>query len=219
MKKWNVMLIDHDRLFSAALGTLINGGPFRIGIIAISLSEADAALNRQPSPDVIIVATALVPDEDALTHLRDRSGARIVLLGSGDTTASLIQALRAGADAYLDKGMSRESLWRALHLVVLGEVVYPLGVADLLTPAMAEPPAAAPPAIENGGTLSRREVQILRCLLAGQSNKTIARHLCITESTVKMHFKNVMRKIQAQNRTQAAVWAIQNGLSPSAGAS
>ena len=64
------------------------------------------------------------------------------------------------------------------------------------------------------GPVSVRAANYDVYVLAGQSNKAIARNLHITESTVKMHFKNVMRKINAQNRTQAAVWAIQNGLSP-----
>ncbi|WP_349017871.1 response regulator transcription factor [Azospirillum brasilense] len=100
--------------------------------------------------------------------------------------------------------MSSESLLRALQLVMLGEVVYPTHVASLLIAnANSErpQPERAQPA---NNELSKREVQILRCLLAGQSNKAIARNLHITESTVKMHFKNVMRKINAQNRTQAA---------------
>lgn len=209
-----VTLIDHDQLFSAALEALLDGSPFRIAATAPTVAAGVASLKHPPSPDIVIVAAALL-DGGALPCLRAHTGARLVVLGSSSGGEPLAQALRGGADAYLDKGMSRESLIRALHLVALGEAVYPLSAAELLTTAApSPPPAPAPPTADGGGMLSRRELQILQCLLAGQSNKAIARRLCITESTVKMHFKNVMRKIQAQNRTQAAVWAIQNGLSP-----
>lgn len=227
MQSWNVMLVDHDRLFSAALATLIGGGPFRaIGHAAdadeaLDLIEAGTAA-RGPEPDLIVLALqdGLAEDIAGIRRLREATDARIVVLADTIADHTLSLSLRSGADAYLNKSMSSESLLRALQLVMLGEVVYPTHVASLLIANVNDRPvpqqraAAAAPSNE----LSKREVQILRCLLAGQSNKAIARHLHITESTVKMHFKNVMRKINAQNRTQAAVWAIQNGLSPLANA-
>lgn len=215
MKTWNVMLVDHDRLFSAALGTLIGSGPFRVCHHAANVDDAQAAITQGIDPDLIVVALGEGATEDVsgVKRLRSATGARIVVLADGIADRTLSLSLKAGADGYLNKSMSSESLLRALQLVMLGEVVYPTHVASLLIANVNERPAPerAQPA---NNELSKREVQILRCLLAGQSNKAIARNLHITESTVKMHFKNVMRKINAQNRTQAAVWAIQNGLSP-----
>ena len=215
MKTWNVMLVDHDRLFSAALGTLISGGPFRVCHHAANVDDAQAAIAQGADPELVVVALQEGTADDAggVKRLRGATGARIVVLADTIADRTLSMSLKAGADAYLNKSMSSESLLRALQLVMLGEVVYPTHVASLLIANVNERPvpARAQPA---NNELSKREVQILRCLLAGQSNKAIARNLHITESTVKMHFKNVMRKINAQNRTQAAVWAIQNGLSP-----
>ncbi|HYH39239.1 MAG TPA: response regulator transcription factor [Azospirillum sp.] len=215
MDTWNVMLIDHDRLFSAALGTLISSGPFRICHYAVDAGDAAAAVERGSEPDLIVMALQDGSAEElaGIKRLRTATGARIAVLADEMLDRSLSLALRAGADAYLNKSMSSESLLRALQLVMLGEVVYPTHVASLLIATANERPTPTRAAPTNN-ELSKREVQILRCLLAGQSNKAIARNLHITESTVKMHFKNVMRKINAQNRTQAAVWAIQNGLSP-----
>ncbi|HYH19993.1 MAG TPA: response regulator transcription factor [Azospirillum sp.] len=216
MSNWNVMLVDHDRLFSAALGTLISSGPFRICQHAANAHDAHAALEQGADPDLIVMALQEGSAEElaSLKRLRATSGARIAVLADAMADRSLSLALKAGADAYLNKGMSSESLLRSLHLVMLGEVVYPTHVASLLIATANERPQQPRVAPTPSNELSKREVQILRCLLAGQSNKAIARNLHITESTVKMHFKNVMRKINAQNRTQAAVWAIQNGLSP-----
>ncbi|CAO3422983.1 LuxR C-terminal-related transcriptional regulator [Azospirillum doebereinerae] len=216
MKTWNVMLVDHDRLFSAALATLIGGGPFRAGTFASSADDALDIIAGGVEPDLIVLALqdGLAEDIAGIKRLRGSTQARIVVLADTIADRTLSLSLKAGADAYLNKGMSSESLLRALQLVMLGEVVYPTHVASLLMAAANERPAPPPPSAPPSSDLSKREVQILRCLLAGQSNKAIARNLHITESTVKMHFKNVMRKINAQNRTQAAVWAIQNGLSP-----
>ncbi len=219
MEPWNVMLIDHDRLFSAALGTLISNGPFRVCHSAVDGIDAATAVDHGIEADLIVVALQNGSAEEitGIKRLRGATGARIAVLADDVLDRSLSMALKAGADAFLNKSMSSESLLRALQLVMLGEVVYPTHVASLLSVGANERPTPPRP-VSASNELSKREVQILRCLLAGQSNKAIARNLRITESTVKMHFKNVMRKINAQNRTQAAVWAIQNGLSPLANA-
>lgn len=219
MKTWTVMLVDHDRLFSAALATLIGAGPFQVDAHASSADDALEVIAKGSVPDLIVLALqdGLAEEITGIKRLREATPARIVVLADTVADRSLSLSLRAGADAYLNKGMSSDSLLRALQLVMLGEVVYPTHVASLLMAAANTRPTVAPPPVASAvpsSDLSKREVQILRCLLAGQSNKAIARNLHITESTVKMHFKNVMRKINAQNRTQAAVWAIQNGLSP-----
>lgn len=219
MKMWTVMLVDHDRLFSAALATLISAGPFHVDAHASSADDALEVIARGSAPDLIVLALqdGLAEEIASIKRLREATPARIVVLADTVADRSLSLSLRAGADAYLNKSMSSDSLLRALQLVMLGEVVYPTHVASLLMAAANARPTIAPPPVASAvpsSDLSKREVQILRCLLAGQSNKAIARNLHITESTVKMHFKNVMRKINAQNRTQAAVWAIQNGLSP-----
>lgn len=215
-ENWNVMLVDSDRLFVAALGALLEGGPFKVASTSASYAEALACMEMGPPPDLVLVSlpSSAIRAEETAMLARMRAKTRrghLVVLASDMATPAVQAALMAEADACLHKGMSCEGLTRALHLVVLGEAVFPREVADLL--------AGAPPEGLRGetgieeGELSRRELEILHCLLAGQSNKAIARNLNITESTVKMHFKNVMRKIRAQNRTQAAVWAIQHGLS------
>jgi len=217
MKMWNVMLVDRDRLFAAALGTLIGGGPFRIVHHAATPADAVSSIAAGNDPDLVILAMpGGTEDAEGLKRLRPLTEGRLVVLADEADDRLLTMALRNGADACLHKGMSSESLLRALHLVALGEVVYPTHVAALLLAGTNGRPFPSIRASPAGGALSKREIQILRCLLAGQSNKAIARHLQITESTVKMHFKNVMRKIAAENRTQAAVWAIQNGLAPMA---
>lgn len=215
MTRWSVLLVDADRLFCAALGALLDGTEFHIIREEASLASALAVVSNGLRPDLILVDVHPKGPETLLQlrQLRSATDARLVILASDMSPASVSMALQVGLDGHLNKSMSSEALRRSLHLVMLGEAVFPAHIATLLSGGSGEMPTPAPSGAL-ASDLSKREIEILRCLLAGQSNKTIARNLCITESTVKMHFKNVMRKIRAQNRTQAAVWAIQNGLSP-----
>lgn len=219
MTNCDVMLVDSDRLFCAALGALLSSTSFRISAEYTSLADATVAVRQGSHPDLILLnlQSGNADELAMLKQLRSSAAAsRIVVLASELTPQILSGALQAGADGCLNKTMSCEALQRSLHLVMLGEAVFPRRIADLLISSGIEETALAPSASlpSLGNELSKREIEILRCLLGGQSNKAIARNLSITESTVKMHFKNVMRKIRAQNRTQAAVWAIQHGISP-----
>jgi two-component system nitrate/nitrite response regulator NarL len=142
-----------------------------------------------------------------------------------------VAALEAGAVAYLLKSNSLDALVKALEMVMLGATVLPAATPAPapLAPSMSSEPSFAPAMREealqprqNGGPipgdgsdelshrLSGREVATLRCLLAGYSNKLIAREFAITEATVKVHVKAILRKIRVANRTQAAIWAIRH---------
>jgi two-component system nitrate/nitrite response regulator NarL len=130
----------------------------------------------------------------------------------------IAEILRSGADAYILNVHSRDALLKSLDLaileqklVVLGGDGVPLKFSEVRTkPTQSN---AAPRSNGNGAArLSNRELEVLSCLSCGDSNKIIARTCHIAESTVKIHLKSILRKIHAQNRTQAAIWAIQNGL-------
>jgi two-component system nitrate/nitrite response regulator NarL len=211
-----VLMVDRDLLFGAALGMLLVEDGYTAGPPLPGLGEAIEAVEGGRRADLLVVDPCGQPDAaDRLRRLRwMMQPARLVVL-SGETSDELLYAsLQAGADAHLAKTASFDTLRHALRLVRLGEAVFPSRALELLEERPVEPAelweGPAP------GRLSQREMQILCCLLAGNSNKVIARRLAITESTVKMHFKNLMRKIHAQNRTQAAVWAVQHGIEPSA---
>jgi two-component system, NarL family, nitrate/nitrite response regulator NarL len=118
-------------------------------------------------------------------------------------------AMGAGADGYLLKDVSPEALIQSLQLVVIGEKVFPTNLAALLLTQISTP---APQSSWRG--LSAREREILQHLVTGASNKLIANRLGITEATVKVHLKTLLRKIDVNNRTQAAIWAMNNGIIP-----
>ncbi len=124
--------------------------------------------------------------------------------------AALRNVLRAGADGYLVNDISLEALSLSMLLAVTGEKVPPGSLADVLASDRSEFRVST--VSRDHGQLTERERLILQCLTKGYSNKVIARMLNITEGTVKVHLKSLMRKISVVNRTQAALWAGSRGI-------
>ncbi|HEY0835313.1 MAG TPA: response regulator transcription factor [Azospirillum sp.] len=210
----NVFLIDSNKLFREGMKRLFESSPFRVLGEAGNLREGVPAVQSAGvRPSLILIDLASGGDEEveAMRGLRAQfPEIRIVILTSDLCTRRLSGALGAGADGYLMKDIACEALMQSLRLVMMGEKVFPTHLAELLVSGRAEEIGAEVPARRKG--LSQREVQILRCLLNGNSNKMIANHLNITEATVKVHLKSLLRKINASNRTQAAIWALNNGI-------
>jgi two-component system nitrate/nitrite response regulator NarL len=136
-------------------------------------------------------------------------GALLVILADHFDFDSVATAFRWGVDGYLVKEISSEPLIGALRLVALGEKVLP---SELAT-CMGERPYASGWTVNlSDVNLSEREMQVLQLLILGSANKVIGRCLGICEATVKVHVKAALRKLQVSNRTQAAIWAVQRGL-------
>jgi two-component system, NarL family, nitrate/nitrite response regulator NarL len=133
-------------------------------------------------------------------------GAKIVALTSQADSRELELDDIAPLSGLLTYDLSAEAFVRSLRLIGSGERVFP---RDLALGRRPQGPSAPEPQSDSA-RLSPREKEILSHLLAGHSNKLIARELGITEATVKVHLKSVLRKIGADNRTQAAIWALAN---------
>jgi two-component system nitrate/nitrite response regulator NarL len=135
---------------------------------------------------------------------------RIVVLADELCLTDMARLLNAGADGYLVNDLSAEAFSLSLQLVMKGEKALPSTLASVL--ARDSGGASNGAAITVQKHLTEREKQILKCLLHAYSNKHIARALDISEGTVKVHLKSLMKKIAAGNRTQAALWARNNGI-------
>jgi len=165
-------------------------------------------------PDLVLLDLHL-PDatgSDLIPQMREwKPGVRVLVLTGFASRHEVVPAIQAGADGYLLKDLSAEALSLSLLLVMRGEKALPSSLASVL----ADDPrtgAAHGASIKAQKHLTEREQQILRCLLNAYSNKHIARALNISEGTVKVHLKSLMKKIAAGNRTQAALWARNNGI-------
>ncbi len=206
MTNLTVFLIDPNRLFREGLKRVLDSARFTVVGEAASLHETTAS-----EADLMLIDPAAgdITPESFQALRATHPKIRIVVLTSELDAQHLAVALRAGANGYLRKDIASEALMQSLTLVMMGETVFPTELAALLANGRAS--TLAEPPIQRKG-LSPRETQILRCLLNGNSNKMIANHLNITEATVKVHLKSLLRKINASNRTQAAIWAMNNGV-------
>jgi two-component system, NarL family, nitrate/nitrite response regulator NarL len=213
MTNGSVFLIDASRLFREGLRRIVSD--FSFAAIHASRSVADALpLIESSQPSLVLVD---FPDSGAavtegIGQIRAAAPlTRIVVLTETIRVGRLSEALSAGVDGYLLKNMSADALHQSLQLVLLGEKVFPTDLAHLL---ISDRLTARNEAVQgdhvNG--LSDREMQILGYLTSGAQNKQIANDLQISDGTVKVHLKAILKKIGVQNRTQAALWALSQGM-------
>jgi DNA-binding NarL/FixJ family response regulator len=181
-------------------------------IVAEAATGAEAV--RQASahrPDIVLLDLEM-PELDGvqvIQRLRDACPtARIIVFTAFDTDDKIVGAVRAGAHGYLLKGAPREELFRAIRLVSEGgSLLQPIVATKLMQHVSGR--STLPPLPE---PLTEREMDVLRCLALGRSNKEIAAQLSISERTVKFHMSAILGKLNAANRTEALTLAAQHGL-------
>ena len=196
--------IEPNRLFRDGLRYLLAGTRFAV---AAEFATVEQALAHGGAAPGLLITGQATPKAGELRGLRETyPAARIVVLADHLTLEALHDALGAGVDGFLVKTVSPEALVQSLRLVLMGEKVFPTHLAALLT----QVDAPVPRGPLRG--LSPREQEILLALVTGASNKLIANRLGITEATVKVHLKALLRKLEVTNRTQAAIWAMNHGL-------
>ncbi len=215
MENVEILLVDANKLFREGLKRLLDNSSFVITAEADALQDGIVRMEAGSQAKVALVEFDAGSDDVSLLHQMREKFPELKLVVLAATTRNihhLARCFEAGADAYLLKNISPDALKQSLKLVLLGEKVFPTRLAALLVSGQVDTqkPSTASADLEG---LSEREVQILRCLLNGHPNKVIAKKLNITEATVKVHLKGVLKKINAANRTQAAIWALNNGLS------
>lgn len=148
-----------------------------------------------------------------LANLKSRfPDMRVALMVDGFEFAQMVEAFELGAHAYLLKEIGADPLVESLRLVNQGEKVLPSALLNHLPQTQAIHETQAEVQVQLSELLSEREIDTLRCLVMGYPNKVIAYRLDISEATVKVHVKAILRKLSVQNRTQAAIWAVNQGL-------
>jgi len=217
MKLGAVLIVLPSPLLRDALARILRD----VGATMIhEASDLDDALSclrslKSDRPDLVIVDAALCNERaNAIGSVQQEGGrARVVVLGYDINAISSDNVLVA--DGVLTFDITANMMVRSLRLIQNGERVVPreLMQAILRSREGRNQPAAPvqPLRLRRSQAPSPREAEILERLMQGHSNKTIARQLGITETTVKVHLKSLLRKINANNRTQAAIWALNNG--------
>jgi two-component system, NarL family, nitrate/nitrite response regulator NarL len=209
-----VYLLSANPIAREGLRRIIADQGFAVAQVAVAVDE----LELDPSNEGLALIDDAVP-EAQLAFLRDLAAAgsslRPVVLATAFDLATMSQCFSEGAEGYLIKDMDVKALTAALQLIAAGHKVMPSALADQL-PARYAPPLSAP---ESSGeqalddaNLSQRERDVLCCVMGGYPNKVIARQLDISEATIKVHVKAILRKLKVMNRTQAALWAHSRGM-------
>lgn len=220
------VLIGKCILLREGLARILRSANFRI--VASASCADDLLLSKlQPQPPLFLIVHTGDDFDAAVEQIelfRDQyPGGRIAIVADRYRLDELVSAFRAGANGYFIDVMTCDVFIKSIELVMMGETVFPPAfLSFVLDPEGDHRDEAGPDEDTDRANvvtaddriapqLSPREKSILRCLIQGDSNKCIARKIDIAEATVKVHIKAILRKIRVHNRTQAAIWGMNNG--------
>jgi len=206
------LIIDDHPLFRKGVSQLV-ALDTRLQLVGeASSGEQGIELAKALDPDLVLLDLNMkgMGGIATLQALRDAGvAARIVILTVSDAADDLVAAIRAGADGYLLKDMEPDDLLARIGEALYGRMVISDSLNGLLAHALRD---EAQTEARRQAPLTQRERAILGCLANGLSNKLIARELDIAEGTVKVHIKNLLKKLKFRSRLEAAVWAIDEGI-------
>ncbi|MGD8481132.1 MAG: LuxR C-terminal-related transcriptional regulator, partial [Methyloceanibacter sp.] len=198
--------IDSHPLFRIGAAQLIADQEDFEVIGEAGLCEDGVALAETLKPDIVLMDLNGGGDFEALLRIKRASDdTKVVVLTASDAERDVLRAVRAGVKGYLLKGSQPDEILKKLRLAWRGNTVFTETLMDLLLNAMRD---GAPSVRTVPDCLTAREKQILELIAGGQSNKNIARELNISDGTVKVHVKNILRKLNLKSRLEAAVWAL-----------
>jgi DNA-binding NarL/FixJ family response regulator len=206
-----VLVVDDQQLIRDGISALLSIRP-GITVLGTAVNGREAVEKAvELRPDVVLMDVRM-PELDgveAVAVLRGRAPeCRVVMLTTFDDEEYVVQALRAGASGYLLKDLPAEELAHAIRLAHSGVTQLDSSVAGRLAAALPPPPSASAPAV----ALSPREVDILRLVARGRTNREIATQLYLSEGTVKNHISRILSRLALRDRTQAALRARDLGL-------
>ena len=207
-----ILLIDDHPMLRNGVKQLI-ALDSRLKVIGeASNGEQGVELAKQLDPDLILLDLNMpgMNGLDTLDSMRQTSlSGRIVVFSVSNHEDDVVTALKRGADGYLLKDMEPEDLLAALHNAAAGKMV----LSEALTPVLAASLRESRPSGDRDiQSLTPRERDIIKLLAEGLPNKMIARRLNITESTVKVHVKHLLKKMKLKSRVEAAVWVLQSNV-------
>jgi DNA-binding NarL/FixJ family response regulator len=206
-----VLIVDDQTLFRAGLARLLESDP-RVRVVGQAADGAEALKQVEALKPGVVLMDLKMPNVDGVEATRritaQYPGTKVLVLTTFDADSHVIQALRAGASGYLLKDSQPSAIVSSILAVMVDERVLASAVVsrvlDMLTGA------ATPKEYYDG--LTAREVEILKLLATGQSNKQVARRLEISEKTVRNHVSHMYEKLGIYDRSQAVLYAVRKGL-------
>ncbi|BDH45622.1 nitrate/nitrite response regulator protein NarL [Salmonella enterica subsp. enterica serovar Choleraesuis] len=205
-----ILLIDDHPMLRTGVKQLISMAPDITVVGEAGNGETGVIMAEELDPDLILLDLNMpgINGLETLDRLREKAlSGRIVVFSVSNHEEDVVSALKRGADGYLLKDMEPEDLLKALHQAAAGEMV----LTETLTPVLAASLRANRAGSDRDvNQLTPRERDILKLIAQGLPNKMIARRLDITESTVKVHVKHLLKKMKLKSRVEAAVWVHQD---------
>jgi DNA-binding NarL/FixJ family response regulator len=202
-KHIRLLVVDDHQAFRMGLVAMVNEYPDLEVVAEAGTGPQAIELFRACHPDVVLMdlrLPGLSGVEATLAIRKEFPRSHIIIITTYDGDEDIYRALQSGAQGYLLKDMSKEELVGAIRAVQAGQHHIPPHVANRLAERMGRP------------ELTLREIEVLKLVVKGKSNKEIAQDLHITEETVKGHLKSVFGKLGVNDRTQAAMSALQHGI-------
>ncbi|MBX5436427.1 MAG: response regulator transcription factor [Alicyclobacillaceae bacterium] len=214
MQRIRVLLVDDHALFRQGVAAILSKtddievvGEAEHGKMAVELC-------RQLTPDIVLMDINM-PVCDGLEATRqikrEQPNVKILILTVSDTEEMLFEAVKSGASGYVLKNANPAMVIDSVRRVSMGEPVIPGNLAMQIISEFSKPAerTSQPAEVEE---LTEREIEVLRYLSAGATNRDIAQALFISENTVRNHVRNILEKLHLSNRVQAAAYAVQQGL-------
>ncbi len=205
-----VLVADDHSLFRDGLVSLLEAAGYEV-VGQVGDGEAAIEAAGRLHPDLVLLDISM-PGLDGLQALRrikaDRPEAQVVMLTVSDDEATLLEAMRSGAQGYLLKSLNAAEFLAMIEGLERGEAAVTRRTTARLIEGLSrpeEPPSEREP-------LTARERALLTLVVRGFSNKAIALEMAISENTVKYYMKHILQKLGAQNRTEAATQALRSGL-------
>lgn len=209
MDKIRLVLIDDHPIFREGVASILGSEP-DIEIVGQGLAAEDAVrLTRDTLPDIILLDVNMPGGgvNAALTITKEFPVVKIIMLTGSSEEDDVITALKAGAQAYVLKGVAARELNGIVHSVYAGEGYVSPSLAASLLSEMTSSHRQPSPTRDAFEELTERERQILELIAIGTSNKEIGLKLFLTEKTIKHYVTNILQKLHVSNRVQAALLA------------
>jgi DNA-binding NarL/FixJ family response regulator len=212
METIRVLLVDNEEVFRQGLAKLLNDQP-HIEVI-YQCGDASEALkkSKEARPDVILIDSK-TPEPNVADAVREimRSSpdAKVAVVSRSGAEPGLLDVMKAGARACLAKSISAADLIKSVELISSGRII----ISPVFAEAFLREIVCATDVDDKGGSkseagLSEREIEIVKLVTQGATNKEIARALFIAENTVKVHVKNILSKLELRNRQQLVAYAV-----------
>ena len=210
-----VLIVDDQALLRGGFRVLVESAADMTVVGEAADGTQAVSLAREHRPDVVLMDVRMprMDGVEATRRLTEQSDVKVLILTTFDLDAYLFDAVRAGASGFLLKDVPPDDLIEAVRAVARGDALIEPRMTRRLLDEFARQPA--PGAVANTpelGTLTQRELEVLRAVARGLSNAEIAEELYISETTVKTHITHILQKLGLRDRVQVVVLAYQTGL-------